>query len=92
MEEIGIDIQVEVSLLHCNNFGAAADVSQTSAAPSSEKQVMLNSLPTSDEELFTAWKRLEAHKEFIALQEVRCVPFDFNLSRHECLFDGCLVG
>lgn len=37
----------------------------------SEKQALLNSLPASDEELYSTWKRLEAHKEFLQLQEVR---------------------
>jgi len=36
----------------------------------SEKQALLNSLPASDEELYSTWKRLEAHKEFLQLQEV----------------------
>ena len=38
----------------------------------SEKQALFSSLPASDEELYSTWKRLEAHKEFLQLQEVRC--------------------
>jgi peptidoglycan hydrolase CwlO-like protein len=38
-----------------------------------EKKVLFSSLPASDEELYSTWKRLEAHKEFLQLQEVcRC--------------------
>ena len=42
----------------------------TIQAQASEKQALLNSLPSSDEELYSTWKRLEAHKEFLELQEV----------------------
>ena len=42
----------------------------TLPAQISEKQALLSSLPTGDEELYSTWKRLEAHKEFLELQEV----------------------
>jgi 26S proteasome regulatory subunit T3 len=31
---------------------------------------LLKSLPAGDEELYSTWKRLEAHQEFLNLQEV----------------------
>ena len=36
----------------------------------SEKQTLLKSLPVGDEELYTTYKKLEAHLEFLQLQEV----------------------
>lgn len=36
-----------------------------------EKQALLASLPIGDDELYSTWKKLEAHKEFLHLQEVR---------------------
>ena len=45
---------------------------QDSTIPSQalEKQALLESLPPGDEELYSTWKRLEAHKDFLELQEV----------------------
>jgi hypothetical protein len=39
-----------------------------------EKQTLLSSLPKNDEELYTTWKKLEAHLEFLELQEVSHEP------------------
>ncbi|WWD01241.1 26S protease regulatory subunit 6B [Kwoniella sp. B9012] len=54
MEEIGIDLKLE---------------DPTLPSQISEKQALLNSLPTSDEELYSTWKKLEGHREFLELQE-----------------------
>jgi len=43
---------------------------RTLAAQISEKQALYSSLPSSDDELYTTWRKLEAHREFLQLQEV----------------------
>lgn len=67
MEEIGIDLKLEVSY--------ASQVKlmlqdPTLAAQLSDKQALYASLPASDDELYTTWRKLEAHREFLQLQEV----------------------
>ncbi|ORX33430.1 putative endopeptidase [Kockovaella imperatae] len=54
MQEIGIDLKLEEPTLQ----------SQVS-----EKQALLNSLPQGDEDLYSTWRRLEAHQDFLTLQE-----------------------
>ncbi|EKD03530.1 endopeptidase [Trichosporon asahii var. asahii CBS 8904] len=54
MEEIGIDLKLE---------------DPTLAAQLSDKQALYASLPASDDELYTTWRKLEAHREFLQLQE-----------------------
>jgi 26S proteasome regulatory subunit T3 len=49
----------------------------------SEKQALLNSLPASDEELYSTWKRLEAHKEFLQLQEVSQPGSTYDLQAYQ---------
>ncbi|KAJ9112803.1 26S proteasome regulatory subunit 6B [Naganishia adeliensis] len=46
-----------------------------------EKQSLLNSLPAGDEELYSKWKRLEAHREFLGLQEEYILYETHNLRR-----------
>lgn len=48
----------------------------TLASQATEKQALINSLPVGDDELYSTWKKLEAHKEFLHLQEVRGDIFD----------------
>ncbi|CAD6587790.1 MAG: 26S proteasome regulatory subunit 6B [Tremellales sp. Tagirdzhanova-0007] len=66
MEEIGIDIQLEDS---------------TIPSQALEKQALLESLPPGDEELYSTWKRLEAHKDFLELQEEYIRDETHNLRR-----------
>jgi hypothetical protein len=40
------------------------------AAQISDKQALYSSISTSDDELYTTWRKLEAHREFLQLQEV----------------------
>lgn len=47
----------------------------------SEKQTLLKSLPAGDEELYTTYKKLEAHLEFLQLQEVRTAIALANVTR-----------
>ncbi|BEI79565.1 hypothetical protein CcaverHIS002_0100940 [Cutaneotrichosporon cavernicola] len=54
MEEIGIDLKLE---------------DPTLAAQLSEKQALYSTLPKNDDELYTTWRKLEAHREFLQLQE-----------------------
>ena len=73
MEEIGIELKLEVRLTPLMSLSIAERVDlQDSTIPSqaSEKQALLKSLPSRDEELYSTWKRLEAHREFLELQEV----------------------
>lgn len=35
-----------------------------------EKQAVIGAMPIGDDELYSTWKKLEAHKEFLHLQEV----------------------
>lgn len=84
MDQLGIEIKKEASATF--PFLASLIVSRalpltvqflyqepTLHAEVNEKQSLLNSLPTGDEELYSKWKKLEAHREFLGLQEVRCV-------------------
>lgn len=84
MDQLGIEIKKEASATF--PFLASLIVSRalpltvqflfqepTLHAEVNEKQSLLNSLPAGDEELYSKWKKLEAHREFLGLQEVRCV-------------------
>lgn len=55
MDQLGIEIQKE---------------DPTFASQVQEKRELLESLPANDELLYSKWKRLEAHKDFLSLQEV----------------------
>ncbi|KAJ9096349.1 26S proteasome regulatory subunit 6B [Naganishia friedmannii] len=46
-----------------------------------EKHSLLNSLPAGDEELYSKWKKLEAHREFLGLQEEYILYETHNLRR-----------
>lgn len=79
MEEIGIDLKLEVSAEHpvppsgngfCLPTGRADGQDPTLAAQLADKQALISSLPASDDELYTAWRKLEAHRDFLQLQEV----------------------
>ena len=50
----------------------------------SEKQALLKSLPIGDEELYTTYKKLEAHLEFLQLQEVRTVCYQQSRGDSPC--------
>lgn len=77
MDEIGIDLQTQVSYVSCGSSMGEELMNGTIQdllllAQISEKQAPFN-LPLRDEELYSTWKRLEAHKEFLELQEVRSI-------------------
>ncbi|KAI5451799.1 26S proteasome regulatory subunit 6B [Naganishia albida] len=66
MDQLGIDIKKEEPTLH---------------AEVNEKQSLLNSLPAGDEELYSKFKKLEAHREFLGLQEEYILYETHNLRR-----------
>lgn len=70
MDQLGIDIKIEVSLTYSHRRTILIQQDPTLPAQISEKQTLLNSLPSTDDELYSTWRRLEAHKEFLELQEV----------------------
>ncbi|KAJ9104221.1 26S proteasome regulatory subunit 6B [Naganishia cerealis] len=75
MDELGIEIKKEASapgLLRAD---------PTLQAEVSEKHSLLNSLPAGDEELYSKWKKLEAHREFLGLQEEYILYETHNLRR-----------
>lgn len=74
MEEIGIELKLEVtSPYHPQHQLSFVHQDSTIPSQATEKQALLNSLPSGDEELYSTWKRLEAHKEFLELQEVNAL-------------------
>ncbi|KAH8083052.1 P-loop containing nucleoside triphosphate hydrolase protein [Filobasidium floriforme] len=66
MDQLGIDIQKEEPTIH---------------QEVKEKQTLLQALPTGDEELYTRFKKLEAHREFLNLQEEYILYETHNLRR-----------
>lgn len=97
MDQLGIDIQKEVSIKICSlpfAFLTSHQATPTDLTPHTplhlrttrcdppwtlqeptihqevkEKQTLLQALPIGDEELYTRFKKLEAHREFLNLQE-----------------------
>ena len=87
MDQIGIDIQKEVSQEHDTSYHSTNAITNACTYPEplnslltivqvptikeevKEKQTLLQALPTGDEELYSRWKKLEAHREFLSLQE-----------------------
>lgn len=79
MDELGIEIKKEASgfyiLIKCpvdhqlilRIYHLQEPTLQSEV---NEKHSLLNSLPAGDEELYSKWKKLEAHREFLGLQEV----------------------
>jgi len=70
MEEIGIDLKLSVSFHHLPHGQSWRQQDPSIQQPASEKQELLKSLPAGDEELYSTWRRLEAHQEFLTIQEV----------------------
>jgi hypothetical protein len=70
MEEIGIDLKIQVRLIICQVCPSWLSQDPSIEQQINEKQTLFKSLPSGDEELYTNWKKLEAHLEFLNVQEV----------------------
>ena len=71
MEEIGIDLKVQASRIACHSTASRLTRQEpTISEVIAEREALLASLFSNDDELYSIWKRLEAHKEFLQLQEV----------------------
>ncbi|KAJ9127462.1 26S proteasome regulatory subunit 6B [Naganishia onofrii] len=90
MDELGIEIKKEASgfyiLIKCpvdhqlilRIYHLQEPTLQSEV---NEKHSLLNSLPAGDEELYSKWKKLEAHREFLGLQEEYILYETHNLRR-----------